>query len=192
MRLITGAGIAGALALTGGAPAVAFTQSASGDDSAAVTTQADPTETDDGGDTAEDSDVADTDDTEAVEPEEAGDSTEDTTDGTTDVGGELGRAHAAAMQVWAQCVADAASGPKTVQVVPPKTACDPKPVAPGRLLQQLGAPDDTESNDDTTSTGDSGETDADEAATRSASGGHGWATSHSRGHHGAGHHGHHG
>jgi hypothetical protein len=44
-----------------------------------------------------------------------------------------GRAHADAMKAWARCVANAASGPKAEgAAVPPKTACDDKPVAPGR------------------------------------------------------------
>jgi hypothetical protein len=44
-----------------------------------------------------------------------------------------GRAHAAAMKAWAQCVAEAASGQKSGERTgPPKDACDDKPVGPGR------------------------------------------------------------
>lgn len=44
-----------------------------------------------------------------------------------------GRAHAEAMKAWAQCVGEAASGPKTEGApVPPKLSCGDKPVGPGR------------------------------------------------------------
>ena len=44
-----------------------------------------------------------------------------------------GREHAEAMKEWARCVAEAASGPKTeTSPIPPKEACDDKPMGPGR------------------------------------------------------------
>lgn len=43
-----------------------------------------------------------------------------------------GRAHADAMKAWAQCVAEAASGPKADDATtPPKEACGDKPMPPG-------------------------------------------------------------
>ena len=48
-----------------------------------------------------------------------------------------GRAHAEAMKAWAQCVGEAASGPKTEeQSGPPKDACGDKPVGPGRAKHE--------------------------------------------------------
>ena len=44
-----------------------------------------------------------------------------------------GRAHAEAMRAWAQCVAEAARGPKADDApTPPKLACGDKPLGPGR------------------------------------------------------------
>jgi len=71
--------------------------------------------------------TVDDDPTEAADPD-PGDA------GTPNEASVPGRAHAAAMQEWAHCVAEAASGPKTADSpIPPKTACDlPKPLGPGR------------------------------------------------------------
>jgi hypothetical protein len=53
-----------------------------------------------------------------------------------------GRAHAEAMKVWAHCVAEAASGPKTAGApVPPKLACGDKPMGPGRARHLAQLPD---------------------------------------------------
>jgi hypothetical protein len=57
-----------------------------------------------------------------------------------------GRAHAAAMQAWAHCVGEAASGPKTPgQQRPPKLACGDKPLAPGQVKHQPSAAPGTSS-----------------------------------------------
>jgi hypothetical protein len=58
-----------------------------------------------------------------------------------------GRAHAEAMRAWAQCVAEAASGPKTVGApVPPKLACGEKPMGPGRARHLAALPEAATTN----------------------------------------------
>lgn len=53
-----------------------------------------------------------------------------------------GRAHAEAMKAWAHCVAEAASGPKAEGApVPPKEACEDKPIGPGRAKHGTGDDD---------------------------------------------------
>jgi hypothetical protein len=52
-----------------------------------------------------------------------------------------GRAHAEAMKAWAQCVGEAASGPKAEeQSGPPKVACGDKPMGPGRARHEADRP----------------------------------------------------
>jgi hypothetical protein len=52
-----------------------------------------------------------------------------------------GRDHADAMKAWARCVAEAASGPKAEDApIPPKEACDDKPVSPGRAKHAPAPP----------------------------------------------------
>ncbi|RNM17467.1 hypothetical protein [Nocardioides pocheonensis] len=92
--------------------------------------------------TAHVSDPAEPDDTETEAPEtEAPDTEAPDTEapgqpgdtGTPNPASAAGRAHAQAMQAWAHCVAQAASGPKAAGAPrPPKLACGEKPLGPGR------------------------------------------------------------
>lgn len=62
-----------------------------------------------------------------AEPGQPGDT------GTPNPASAAGRAHAQAMQAWAHCVAQVASGPKAAGAPrPPKLACGEKPMGPGR------------------------------------------------------------
>ena len=105
----------------------ATSQQAKGDtpddpETEAPETEAPDTEAPDPTDTADDS---------ATEP------TQPETSGQPNPASAPGRAHALAMQAWAHCVGQAASGPKTPgQPMPPKLACGAKPLAPGQLKHQ--------------------------------------------------------
>jgi cytoskeletal protein RodZ len=199
MKPITSAAVAGVLLVAGGTSAVALSQSASPESPPGTTLGAGSTvagtddETTDDVTTDEPDTTADADDVEATEPE---DTTDDPGDDST--GSALGLAHAAAMKVWAQCVADAASGPKADgQPMPPKTACGVKPLGPGQIKQLASIltatePAATETETDVESTAPAEETTGDDVG----AGHEGWGR-HGRGHHGTshhapGHHGHHG
>jgi hypothetical protein len=145
MKLITGAGLAaGALMFAGGTSVAALSQSATADSPLGTTSSVSSTTTSDG--TSDD--LSDFDATE-IDQLKAEDAAADVD--RSGVGAALVQAHAAAMQSWAQCVRDAASGPKTTaSQIPPKLACGEKPAAPGQLEQQSSAQstegDDTESD----------------------------------------------
>lgn len=130
MKLITGTGIAAsALLVAGGTSAVALAQSASahtsplGVQSSHASTQ-DPA-------------AFDVSEIDHWKSEAAAEDTDPARLTDLGDGAALGQAHAAAMQAWAQCVDDAASGQKSMtSQTPPKVACGEKPMAPG-LSQQL-------------------------------------------------------
>ena len=204
MKLITGAGLAGALLIAGGAPAVTLSQSAAEESplgaTSTVTTDADTTtaEGTEPGDVEAEATPDGTEDVESTEPEST--DPEDTTD---DAGGAVGPgvAHAALMKLWTDCVREAASGPKAEeQPTPPKEACWAKPLGPGQLKQLTGAADDDSTETDTAETEESAtEADDAEAVEDSESskgagwGHHGNSRGHGAGHQGRGHgHGHHG
>lgn len=213
MKLITGTGLAaGALLIAGGTPVAALSQSASPQSplGASLATSAVAGTTHQSSDT-DDVDAATTDEpgttsddvgeVEATEPED----TTEPADGTEDsgAGSALGQAHAAAMKIWAQCVADAASGPKTEgQPMPPKLACGEKPLGPGQI-KHLGSTGtqaaDADSSTAAAGDSDTADSDTDEStAPDHATGrgdlgaGHEGAGHRGASHHAPGHHGHHG
>lgn len=158
MKLIRTAGLAGLVLVAGALPAYAL--STEGGPSALPTSS--QVATSDGPDTPgadtpgteapethtpgtespeTDSPESDSPETESPETEGPGDTgtepAEPETSGEPNPASAPGRAHAEAMQAWAHCVGEAASGPKTDgQPMPPKTACGDKPVSPGRAKHE--------------------------------------------------------
>lgn len=136
MKLITGTGIAAsALLVAGGTSAVALAQSASAHTSPLGVQSSDAS--------TRDLPAFDVSEIDHWKAEAAAEDTDPAR--LTDLGDSaaLGQAHAAAMQAWAQCVGDAASGQKTMtSQTPPKLACGEKPTAPGvaKQLTQQTAP----------------------------------------------------
>jgi hypothetical protein len=203
--LISGAGVAGALMIAGGTPVVGLSQAATSTGSGPATAAVHSAAGDDVASSVDET-KASTTDVEATEPDEtqsedtsSGESmTEDeTTENESSVGQTLGQAHAAAMKVWTQCVADAASGPKTdSQPIPPKLACGPKPLGPGQILQQQGLTTDTEATTDTEEKADTDEVadaddiDAEHGAAPNGRSNH--AAPHGNGHKSGASHKHHG
>ena len=137
MKFVRAAGLAGLVLAAGALPVTAY----------ALSSDEDPTPPPAVTQHADDADDAAADDPETESPE-SDDPTDTAEPKATDSGepnpaSAPGRAHAAAMQAWAHCVGEAASGPKAPgQAMPPKLACGDKPVSPGRAKhQQTTAPD---------------------------------------------------
>lgn len=152
MKLIRTAGLAGLVLVAGALPAYAL--STEGGPSALPTSS--QVATSDGPEThtpgtespETDSPESDSPETETPETEGPGDTgtepAEPETSGEPNPASAPGRAHAEAMQAWAHCVGEAASGPKTEgQPRPPKTACGDKPVSPGRAKHETSATPET-------------------------------------------------
>lgn len=152
MNRIAGTGLAaGALVIAGGTPIALLSQGAASASPLGTTSTAtlaeehlsDASGTDEASDAedqaSEDSTADPSDDVDEVQGTDPEDTSGETVDATEALSGAsmLGPAHAAAMKIWAHCVADVASGPKTVgQPMPPKTACGTKPLGPGQLMHQ--------------------------------------------------------
>lgn len=132
MKLITAAGVAGLVVAAAAAPVAALTVANRTDHRADVsplaahsTSEAEPEESDEGEESGQPTGPAHPTGTEQAAAASA-----------------AGRAHAEAMKVWARCVADAASGPKSADApVPPKLACGDKPMGPGRARHLAALPD---------------------------------------------------
>jgi hypothetical protein len=140
MKIVSAAGLAGLVLAAGALPVTAYALSAAEDPTPppAVTQHGDTTDDPESDATESDATESEAPDTEAPET----DSPE--TDGQPNPASTPGREHAAAMQAWAHCVGEAASGPKAPgQTMPPKLACGDKPIAPGRAKHQPPVAPDT-------------------------------------------------
>jgi hypothetical protein len=142
MKIVRAAGLAGLVLAAGALPVTAYALSSAEDPTPppAVTQHADTA--DDPETDATESDTPETDAPETDNPEtDSPDAAE--ADGQPNPASTPGREHAAAMQAWAHCVGEAASGPKTPgQAMPPKLACGDKPLAPGRAKHQTSVTPD--------------------------------------------------
>lgn len=127
MKIVRTTTVAGLVLAAGALPVTAYALSWADQPTAPPTSVHAQPETADAPETdAPETEAPDTEapDTEAPGPDASG---------TPNPGSAPGRAHAAAMQAWAHCVGQAASGPKTPgQQMPPKLACGDKPPAPGQ------------------------------------------------------------
>jgi hypothetical protein len=129
MKIVRPAALAGLVLVAGALPVTAYALSS--DDTTpppAASQHAKPDTADDPETEAPETEAPETDAPEPAETEASGE---------PNPASAPGRAHAAAMQAWAHCVGQAASGPKAPgQQMPPKLACGAKPVAPGRAKHQ--------------------------------------------------------
>ena len=140
MKIVRPVSLAGLVLVAAALPVTAYALTSQDGPTPPATSQPATADTPDGPET--EAPETEAPDTETPDPADTADGsatgpTQPETSGQPNPASAPGRAHAAAMQAWAHCVGQAASGPKSPgQQLPPKLACGAKPLAPGQLKHQ--------------------------------------------------------